>query len=322
MALEDTWNDAVQQSQFIAKASGVQGLLQRQTARIEPLITSSNADAKKITRTIYWQNACDIVAAACANDECVAATIELTDGSKDVTLASCREASFVTSWKVHRTVPHNHATTIATGLLKATKELDEYLAAQFVSFVDANKGTHEYTIPGSTITGDVAQIAAASWTDSLIPEFENAAEFSRFGPYFMLDGLNTWSIIRKANSYVGNADGKGEKDLWNSKDWVFDRVNMQANATTDTRTYMIDNAAIALATGNYYDAPTEFGGNHRVYKVPSRNLPGVAYDVHEMETCGSNDFVNSFRVRVNFDFFLNPLGCVAGRKGILAYEKV
>ena len=64
-----------------------------------------------------------------------------------------------------------------------------------------------------------------------------------------------------------------------------------------------------------------FAGNHRVYKMASKNLAGVYYDIHEIETCSSDDFVISYKLRVYFDYFLNPLSCVATRTGILQFEQ-
>ena len=321
VSIEQAWNDAIQRAQFEAKANAAIGQLSRQTARVEPIITGSNEDAKIITKRIYWQNFCNIVAEDCTT-QCDPSAIEITDNSQTHTISLCKQASFFTSWKTHRNVPHNLAGTIAGGLLKATKELDEWISNQFVLYVDTQKGDHEYQNPDWTIAADVASVPNANWTEAIIPEFELAAEFAYLGPYYMLEGLNTWATRRIAGAKQVDDNGAGTASLWNSKNWVDSPIELQKSATTDNRTYLIANSALAILTGNYFsERPVEFGGKYRMWTIPSRNLPGVRYDVTEVENCSSNDFTISYKVQANYQFALNPTGCVAGRTGVLAFEK-
>lgn len=321
-SIDVAWNDAIQRAQFVAKADAARVCLEQQTARVEPLIQGAGENAKTRTVRVHWLNACAMDDGA-PTDECAAAETELTDNKEDYTISGFRETSFKTSWKVHRTTPHDLNQTVATGLLMGGKILDEYLSAQYFAFLAANNGAHEYTPSiGAAGAGDVWEIPGADMTVDAMPEFILAANFARFDNAFMIHGLNLWTERFKAGQYAANDNGKGENNLFNVLPMFWDPVGASVASVSD-QSWLVNRSAGALATANFFDmAPREFAGNHRVYKIASRNLPGVFYDVHEMETCTSDDMVVSYKMNVNFEFLLNPLGCVATRTGILQFAKV
>lgn len=320
IAIERAWNDSIQRTQYIAEVEALRGQLLRQTARIGPVISGSGANAKKITQTIYWPTACTTTVGNCT-DECAAATTEASDASKDVTIASCKEVGFKESFKRFRTSPLPYEGVVATHLLAQMKALDESLNAAYIAFLDANKGEHEHGLEvGANNSGDW-EIPKADWNADLIPEFALAARIARFSNPYLLDGKNFYTQNYRAMAYQANGEGKGEANLFAKYDMVFDPVSM--TETAPGKTYMVNASAVALVTGNFWSAaPTEFAGNHRMYTIPSRNLPGVVYDVHELTTCTSDDFVTSWKIKANYDFFLNPLGCDADRTGILSFKRI
>ena len=316
--IDQAWVDPIQKSDLIAEVGAVRAQLSNQTARIQP-ITGTGRNAKKITTTIYWQDFCSITPEACS-DECTATTATSDDSEQDVTISGCRQVEFAKSMKQFRTVPHNWDQTIAMELAANMKALDEWLNTTYIAFVEANKGSHEYDLPVGTNYAEDWTIPAESWDVDLIPELRLAARFAKFGRPYILDGTNLWSKVYKAGFYNANADGKGENALFNDFPYVFDPLAM-ADAAPN-KTYLINASAIALLTGNYWgDAREEMAPGHFVYRVQSRNLPGVFYDVHEIQACASNDFVTSWQIRVNYEFVLNPKGCTTTRTGILAFEK-
>lgn len=323
-SIDLAWDDAIQKSQFVAKADAARICLQQQTARIDgsDLIQGAGARAKKRTVRVHWLNACNVITGS-ETDECAAASVELTDDKTDYTLTGARESSFKTSWKTHRTTPHEMNETISTGLLKAAKELDEYLSAQYFAFLAANNGAHEYTPAiGAAGAGDVWEIPSVDLTVDVMPEMILSAEFARFDSAYMIHGLNLFTARFKAGQYSANDSGKGENNLFNVLPMFWDPVGASAASVSD-QSWLVNRSAVALATGNFFDMlPVEFGGQHRMWKVASRNLPGVFYDVHEYETCVSDDMVISYKLNTNFEYLLNPLGCSATRTGILQFAKV
>jgi len=320
LQIEEAWDDAMQRADYMAKVSALTGQLSRQTARVSPVITGSGQNAKKITKTIIWPTICTNTVSDCS-DECAVSSSEASDSSIDITLSLCKSVDFKESYKRFRSSNLDFENVVARQFLTKMKALDEALTNAYIAFVAASKGTHEYSLAvGANSSGDW-QIPAVDWSVDLIPEFMLSAEFSRFTNPYLLDGLNFWTQSVRASANQPNDNGKGDANLFSVFPLVSDPVNM--SVTAPAKTYLVNASAIALVTGNFWDTrPTTFAGDHRMWKQPSRNLPGVMYDVHEVTACSSDDFVVSYRISANYGFFLNPVGCTAGRKGVLSYEKV
>lgn len=320
MSIDMAWNDAIQRAQYMAKVDGLRAQLQRQTAQIGPYVTGSGKDAKKLTRTIYWPEICTNTVASCT-DECLVATGEATDNSKDIAVTTCQEVGFVESFKRFRVSPLKYEDVIAKQFLLKMKALDEKLAKDYITFLEAHKGEHQATLTVGSNNSNDWEIPSVDWSADLIPQFIMDAELSRFSNPFLLDGANFYTQLISARANQANADGKGTQNLFNQFDFVQDLVNVEAIAPG--KTYMVNPGAVAFLSANYWDTvPTPWAGVHRMWKMQSMNLPGVYYDVHEMETCTSDDFTVSYKIKAYADFFLNPLGCDTDITGILAFEKL
>lgn len=318
--LDETFPQNIQQGDYTAEATALQAQLSRQTARFMP-IEGGGRNKKLLSTVVYWQKQCDIEVTDCS-DECVVSTNEVTDDSETYTLDGCKQVDFKESWKRYRTAPHQLESSIAQTLGRNLNKMDEYLSGQFILFLEASKGTHEYAaMPyGSNNAGDW-EIAANDWTDNLVPHLRLSARFARFPQFYLLDGLNLLTTVEKARYYGANDNGRGENSLWQSLNYVFDPIKMVELAAD--KTYLVNPGSVALLTGNWWDSvPVTHAGDHRMFTVASRNLPGVSYDVHEIQACSSNDFVTSWQIRANYKFVLNPEGCTADRTGVLSFKKI
>jgi hypothetical protein len=312
---DQVWGNPIKNRDKVAKVEAAKAIMDRQNAEIKLI-----QDEKDLTVKVYWQNAC-FTDEACS-DECSPATNTATDATETYVLDGCRQASFKIDEKDLRGRPHTIESVYAENLLANMRALDVYLAKQGIAFLEANKGDHEYTsIPGASIVTDDYEIPEANWNNQIFSYLAAAAEISQFNAPFLLDGDNLWHFWFNAKMNQGNGEGKGDFAKSNFFDAYFDLPNMLA--TAPGKTYLINGGAVALATGNYWgDAPMERAGNHRVYRKQSMNLPGIYYDVHEIETCTSGSFSISVQLKVYFKYLLNPKGCEAGRTGILSFEKV
>jgi len=201
------------------------------------------------------------------------------------------------------------------------KALDEYFTQQYIAFLEANKGTHVYELPVGSNNAEDWEVAATDWNVNLIPEFMLAANLGKFTNPYLLDGTNFYTQMIVAGANQANLDGKGDSNLFGQFNVVSDPQNMIAAAPN--KTYLVDPSAVAFLTGNYWGTVPEMrAGVHRMWKQPSMNLPGVYYDVHEIEACSSNDFVTSWKIQLNGAFVLNPLGCTETNTGILSFERL
>jgi len=323
IALNRAWVDSMYNTQFIANVAALRAQMQRQNVQLGKGITGTGKNAKQITQTIFWPVACTNETVACT-DECLVATEVATDDSQDIVLSCLREAGFVESEKRFRVSPLAYEDVVAHQMLLKMKALDEYLNTQYIAFLEANKGDHDVYGATLTVGADNAgdwEIPESDWNVALIPEFLLAMELAKFSNPYILDGTNFFTQKATAMAYSANADGKGENNLFNQYDWVQDARSMVTAAPN--KTYLINTNAVAFITGNFWDVtPVTRAATHKVWKVASKNLPGVYYDVHYQESCSSNDFVESWKFRVNGVFALNPLACDETNTGIFAFEKV
>lgn len=323
IALAEAWTDPMYNSQFIADVNALRFQMQVQNVRLGRGIVGTGKNAKQLTQTIYWPVTCDDTTSSCS-DECVVATDEATDDSQDVVLTCMREAGFKESEKRYRTSPLAYEQVVAQQLLIKIKALDEWANRQYIAFLEANKGDH--SAYGSTLTvgQDNArdwEIPKADWNVDLIPEFLLAMELAKFSNPYILDGTNFYTKMSRAGANSLNSDGKGDKALFDRFQWVQDARTMVSAAPN--KTYLVNAGAVAFVTGNFWDiTPQTRAATHKVWKVASRNLPGVYYDVHYQEDCDSNDFVESWKFRLNGAFVLNPLACDEDNTGIFSFEKV
>lgn len=320
IAVDRAWRDPILNQSYVAKVGAARAILNRQTATFASPIQGSGKNAKNLTTTIYWPLACPGDATSCS-DECVVATPEATDNSQDVVLSCLAQIGFKESMKRFRTSPLSYEEVVAKQLLANMKVLDEYIAKQAILFIEANKGAHVYEIPGGTVSGGDMELTGDKFTFELMTQLMLSAEFSRLTNPFVLDGTNFFNDYMKVRASVQNLDGKGANNLYGEFPFEFDPINMAS--TAPGKTYLLNGSAIAFISGNFWDVtPMEYAPGHRVYKVQSQNLPGIYYDVHEIQACSSNDFVTSWQLRLYGSWELNPLGCDTDNTGILSFENV
>ena len=319
MTLDEMMPGNIQAQDYRSEVGALAAQLQRQTARFD-FIQGTGRNKKNRKYLLHWLKSCAPDTEACS-DECVPGGVVLDDDSMEVEITGCRQVKFAVNLKDKRNTPHTFEQDLALNLVSHIKSLDEYLNAQYIAFLAANKGAHEYDLSVGAVNGTDWEIAAPNWTEELAIEFELATRFSRFNNPYLLDGLNLYQKMRKAAAFGANDDGRGAAALYRELDVVFDPISM-TQAAPDL-TFMINPGSVALITDNWWDAaPFEFAGNRRMFSLPSRSLPGVSYDVVETETCTSNEFVTQWTLKANFEFVANPEGCTENRTGILSFKKI
>ena len=318
--VDRAWRDPILKQAYVGKVGAARAILDRQTTTFASPIQGTGKNAKNLTTTIYWPLSCPGDVVSCS-DECVVSTAEPTDNSQDVVLACLAQIGFKESMKRFRDSPLDFDRVVATSLMANMKVLDEYIAKQTILFIEANKGVHTYEIPGGTIAGGDMELPGSAFTADLMTQLMLSAEFSRLTSPFVLDGTNFYADYKKVQAFVGNLDGKGNAQLYGDFPFEFDPINM--TSTAPNKTYLLNGSAVAFISGNFWDLTrTEMAPGHFVYKIQSQNLPGIYYDVHEIQACSSNDFVTSWQLRLYGSFELNPLGCDTDNTGILAFENM
>lgn len=317
------WADRIQTEDYEANVSFLTGLINKiQTAK---LVTRFR-NKKDIVAEVSWINACDIADQACTN--CDIDGTELSTNIETYQLDICREASFQASEADFLDNTYDIEEVLAKGFIEANNELDEYLTQQAVAAINTAAGRNELGTVGekvvNAVTGDTS-IPPAYWNASLMGYLRRVATMSRFRSPQLFSGHNLFEAVWNAEKDQYNADGKGNWAKFGDMNINFDLFNVDQVNTPDLITYMINKGAFAIANKAYYDGKTADSPavmfNEKRWSIPSRNLPGIIYDVHYRSECeAGNDMYNhQFKLKVHAGMFINPVGCTEDRTGILRF---
>jgi len=314
--IDQIWADAIQKQDYVANVDAVKAILANQTAFISEL-----KGTKDRTVDIGWINPCEIADEAC--QICTIDGEELSTNIAEKTLSTCREAHFKVEEGIFRTNMFNPEEVIAKGFLAAMKELDEFWAATLVAFMNAALGVNAITNGKGVVAGTGTYVVPAFFDAGLMSYFNRVAIGNQFVNPFLLSGANLYESVWNANYERGQAGDESKILKFGSMPIYFDLFNIDAVNGDDLITYMIHKGSIAFVAKNYYPGTvTKYMDEYR-WSMPSKNIPGLVYDVHYKDSCeaqGSYDAMTfQYKLKTFGDYFLNPTGCDDTRTGILAF---
>ena len=316
--IDQIWADAIQKQDYVANVEPVLAILKNQTAYISDLKQMK----KDPTVEIGWINACEVADEAC--EVCTIDGTELSTNVEEKYLTTCRQAAFMVEEGIFHTNLFDPEEIIAKGFLAAMKELDEFWAATLVAFLNANLGVNSVTVGKGTVSGTGTYILPAYWDANLMAYFNRVAKSNMFVNPYIVSGNLLYESVFNANYERTQAGDESKTLKYGSMPIYFDLFNIDSVNDPDLLLYMIHRGAIAFAAKAYYPGTiTKYMDQHR-WSIPSKNIPGLRYDVHYLDTCdaeGTYDFMTyQFKLVTNGDFFLNPTGCDATRTGILGFS--
>ena len=311
------WADNRTRPDYEAKVEAFKAIKAEQTATVTMI-----EGEKDITAKVIWINGCDIATAA-ITDDCTLTGSELEVESTNLALTLSRKCGFAVKEKLFRTNTFDRTDAIAKGMLKAMKELDEYIAKQGITRINSFGGTVNAYGDLGTLAAGVVTIPGANWTIDLVPDLILTGALNRFTNPYIISGSNLWKAWWNAKKDSGNLDGKGDNERADEYRTYFDLINMDVVTSPDKKTFLVDRGAIAFASKAHYGAtPVQYIGFGQLrYSMASNSLPGVRYDVLYTNSCTSNEVTHKFELQAFFDYFLNPIGCTAGNTGVLVLKK-
>ena len=169
--------------QFTPQYEVLKAIQAAQTATVQTALSRR----KDVAVEVQWENFCDIVAEACAED-CEVGGNKSSTNVQEYDLTFCKEVNF--SMDENDFIDNVFEMNIAKALLKADKELTESFAAYGVAQLEAFKGANELTTGKGTVAGTETSIPAAYWTPSLAAYFNHATIINKFvNPIFLSGSL-------------------------------------------------------------------------------------------------------------------------------------
>lgn len=322
---DDMWGDNRAKIDFDAECDVAKAIMAETTAQLDPL---RNKD-KTNTVTLIWLNACAVDDAA-VGDDCAITGPELTSDGEDYALDIFRKTSFSVKEIQARTDQFTLQQQIARGMLQCDKVLSEYVAEQCVAKLESYRGTNTYLTPvGSdvwTASGSDTEIPADQWTTSLMPKLSLAARKNKFMNPALISGEALWYMNEEAQNNQGNDTGKGDAVRMAGKYFsrkYFDPIKIDEVNSGTIKAYMVDRGAMALVTKTHYTpVPTLYHNPwQQRYSMPSKNLPGISWEVIYTQSCTSGEITHVWQFKVNMGIFLNPTGCTSANTGVMSFVR-
>ncbi len=315
IAMDRIWaSQTLQANDYKSEVDSVLAIKSKQTARLAEL-EDPNKDK---TVNIYWVTDCNTSIAACS-DDCSVGGPELEARCKEYALDLCRTAGFTVREKSFRALAVSREETIAKGMLKRMKELDEYLAQTLIAKLNTFAGVNQFEGIGDVENSGVTYIAPSYWTADLTGYFAQVAKMNKLGSVIMLHGNNLWNTNWSSMFNSLNQNQKDQMAKMGSIQQFWDPFNVDTVNAGSKVSYMISNGAVAIVTKAYYPTtPVTYMDNIR-WSVESKNLPGVFYDVVYKNRCLSNETYHDYSLYINAGIFSNPYGCDEDVTGVLKF---
>jgi hypothetical protein len=323
LIMDSVWADSAKQKDYIANVDALTAIRENQTVRIAEL----ENPAKNKTVTIYWPEFCSPTTQA-STDVCAAGGNKPGTSCQDYALSIEREAVFSIDTLNYRTLAPTYEEALAVAFLANMQALDEYLAQQAITKLHTGKGVNLFTGSKGTVSGFETSIPAAYWNASLMGYFHLVAKKNKMTSPYVVSGTNLYEAYWNAQTNSGNADGKGAKTAFDSLKFYFD-INNMSTVVGEEATFLVNKNALAFHNKAFWDwtatdAKADMfggvGGNvGKVYKIESKNLPGVFYDVTHQIACSGNVITENFKIKFTGDIFRNPVPCNPNSTNILEF---
>lgn len=319
------WADSAKNADYIAKADAGKALIENTTSQVSYL-----EDPKKEKEArIYWTKFCNSDVSTTTPNFCTFTGDEADATCKDYAISlevskafTIDEANYVNS---NLNVPEVYADNELKTLKALDEKMTKMLIAKLATFTSANQYQSATGLGCSDETGEwiTTFIKPLNWTPKVVPYLAKVAMMNKFSNAFVIDGENLYDIVANALLDAGNANGSGAAAAVKMMKIYSDLFNMEAVASG--KTYMVDRGATAFVNkslwkGNGATNPIDRGiGNQIKYSVPSKNLPGVTYDVYASKDCSAQYEKVNVLYHARFDLLNGAEGC-DGQTGVLEFE--
>ena len=308
------FDDRIKQ-QFDARYDVIKLINNIQTANVYPSLARFQ---KKVAVDVMWQNVCgqDVE----DNVNCTVGGDKSSTNLDTYTLSYEKVVNFSSSENDFDDNEFDIQTAIAKQFLKADKNLTEDFAQYAVGIIDANAGWNTTSPEGKgDIVGADTYIAPAYWNASLAAYFSRVAILNKFTSPVILSGTNLYEQMYVAAANNANANGKGDYILYGDMNLYFDLFNVDTVTTPNQNSYLISQGALAMANRALHTDRVEVLHDWSRWRMPSRYLPNMYYDVFYETDCEYDRVIHKFKVKLVADVFVNPTGCDDNNTGILSF---
>lgn len=326
---ESLYADGQKKADYVAEVNAAKAVIENTTAKINVLDVNNKVREAKI----YWNKKTTTTINDCADtpDTLCALTGDESDADcKTYVIEECTSAGFVVDDALYAGSNLNANEVFADNMLKTMKALDEAIAQKIIAKIDSFSSPNLHTTVGVGCPGAVGPdnwaqtyIQPTYWTPEVMAYFLQVARINKFASPFLLDGDNLYTPYFRAINEAGNANGAGAKAMIEKIKYYEDMVNMAVVNGSTRKTFMVERgttafSSYALWAKNGMTNPLNHGAGQFKFSVPSKNIPGLVYDVYTKDECSGAYEKHTVRIQANYDVFNGP-AAVNGSTGVLEF---
>ena len=312
---EEAWADGKYRDDYMADADGIIKQLNSQTARFRELDNPEKDNQVELT----WLKPCDIEVEDFdrTTDVCQINGTEFDSDARTYEMDLLKAVTFSIDDEKLRTNDYMHDELVVNGILRADKQLAEFMNSQYLAFLASEAGANPAVIANKAapMTWDApsssALIPSGSYNIGMVANLIKQSIYNKSRNLFYIENGDLFEEWENAGLNSGNLDGKGDDNRRGKIDLTFDMFGFAASGVSQSM-FAVANSAVAIKTYNRYSAtPKVMGGkiNQTRYSYASNILPGVSYDViYELKCVDGKDF-HTWKFIIQYGMWTNPEPC-------------
>lgn len=327
---ESLFADGQKKADYVAEVNAAKAVIDNTTAKINVLDVNNKVREAKI----YWNKKTTTTIGDCADTPinlCAITGDESDADCKTFAITECTHAGFVVDDALYAGSNLNANEVFADNMLKTMKALDEAIAQKIIAKIDSFSSPNLHQVTGIGCPGVFGPPASwaqtfiepSLWTPELMAYFLQVSRVNKFASPFLLDGDNLYTQFFRAMNEAGNANGSGAKNMMDKIKYYEDMVNMSVVNGSTRKTFLIERGTLAFSSyalwsKNNMTNPLDHGAGQFKFSVPSKNIPGLVYDVYTKTECSGAYEKHTVKLQANYDVFNGP-AAVNGSTGVLEF---
>jgi hypothetical protein len=316
---DQLFRDGIYKNDSITDTITAQAVLAQQAGMVTmPSITGT----KNKEVRVEWLTKCTVETSECTSD-CTITGEDAEPACEDYELECLQETTFKVPERLYRDRTIEKQEAVAYNMLVHMKAMDEYVSQYIITGLLANLGVNVFTGGNGNVVGTTTFIASQFWDDGIWGYFDQVCRLNKFRDPSLINGNNLYQLIFNRPLEAGNAQGGAANVRKMQTLRVYqDPENIETYAPKDS--FLIHRGSVAFinkawnppnAANAIEPVPGEF-----LWSEPSRNLPGVNYDIFMIQSCENNDFYEAYKIQLSGLFAVNPFPCSETNTGILLFE--
>lgn len=316
--IDEVWADApANRIQFIANTDSLQELKARQTSTVKEL----EDPKKKKSVKVYWLSDCEADEPIEEDNRCVAGGNEVSSDCEEYALEEFTKRGLTIEETRFEESLYDYVTVLAFGMMRRMKQADEAIQEGVLTKLATLVGTNQYTGGVGDVSGATTYIPPTAWTANIMGYFAKVMKMNRYPSGFLLSGDNlfdqAWMIGMQASDSL-----KGASDVkkMNSIPLINDLFGMESVLPGET--YLISPGAYSFVSRAINPSvPREItnGADIILYSQPSKNIPGLVYDITYKTRCADDKIYHDFGLTSHWDFLGAPKDCNTAYTFILKF---